>query len=109
MVTQRKTDWARVHAEAAADAPVAYDPQTDPYDPNDEAAVKEYWDEATLILKSPGQVVIRSPGRPPITIKRPTLNMRVDADVLAHLRQSGKGWQTRVNRLLREAVEKGLL
>lgn len=39
----------------------------------------------------------------------PTLNMRIDADVLEHLRESGKGWQTRVNAVLRKAVEKGQL
>jgi len=33
--------------------------------------------------------------------------LRVDADVLGGLRASGKGWQTRVNALLREAVEQG--
>ncbi|MFZ4625719.1 MAG: BrnA antitoxin family protein [Rhodoferax sp.] len=33
--------------------------------------------------------------------------MRVDADVAAALRASGKGWQTRVNALLRQAVEQG--
>jgi len=46
-------------------------------------------------------------GRPPSEIKRPTLNMRVDPDVLQHLRAGGKGWQTRVNTLLREAMEQG--
>jgi uncharacterized protein (DUF4415 family) len=46
-------------------------------------------------------------GRPPATIKRPMLSMRVDPDVLAHLRASGKGWQTKVNALLRQAVEQG--
>jgi uncharacterized protein (DUF4415 family) len=35
------------------------------------------------------------------------LSMRVDPDVLAHLRASGKGWQTKVNALLRQAVERG--
>ena len=30
-------------------------------------------------------------GRPPATIKRPMLSMRVDPDVLAHLRADGKG------------------
>jgi len=49
----------------------------------------------------------RPPGRPPVTVKRPTLSMRVDADVLAAFRQSGKGWQTRINALLREAVQAG--
>ena len=46
-------------------------------------------------------------GRPPATIRRPMLSMRVDPDVLAHLRASGKGWQTKVNALLRQAVERG--
>lgn len=43
-------------------------------------------------------------GRPPVETKRPTLNMRVDADVLAALKASGKGWQTRLNSLLRREV-----
>jgi uncharacterized protein (DUF4415 family) len=46
-------------------------------------------------------------GRPPVDIKRPMLSMRVDPDVLEHLRASGKGWQTKVNALLRQAVEQG--
>ncbi len=46
-------------------------------------------------------------GRPNAAIKRPMLSMRVDPDVLAHLRASGKGWQTKVNALLRRAVEQG--
>ena len=48
-------------------------------------------------------------GRPALPVKRPMLSMRVDVEVLAHLRASGKGWQTRVNALLKEAVEKGRL
>lgn len=35
------------------------------------------------------------------------LSMRTDPDVLAALRASGRGWQTRVNALLREAVKQG--
>ena len=46
-------------------------------------------------------------GRPKAAIRRPMLSMRVDPDVLAHLRASGKGWQTKVNALLRRAVEQG--
>ncbi len=93
----KKTDWKKVIADA--DKPVAYDPDTDLYDPNDEAAVAEFWSQAR----------ISRPGRPPAAVKRPTLNMRVDPDVLEHLRASGKGWQTRVNALLREAMEHGKL
>lgn len=37
------------------------------------------------------------------------LSIRLDADVLDALRKSGKGWQTRVNDLLRQAVNGGQL
>lgn len=48
-------------------------------------------------------------GRPALPEKRPTLNMRIDADVLEALRSSGPGWQTRLNALLREAMQQGRL
>lgn len=99
MTKHSKTDWDRVKAEAAAEAPVAHDPENDLYDPNDEAAARAYW----------GAAKVTRPGRPRAAVKRPTLNMRIDADVMEHLRQSGKGWQTRANKVLREAVEKGVL
>ncbi|MCK9507776.1 MAG: BrnA antitoxin family protein [Pigmentiphaga sp.] len=95
MKKHNKTDWD--HVRAWADKPVPYSPEDDLYDPNDEAAVANFWKQAK----------ISRPGRPPVAVKRPTLNMRVDADVLEYLRASGKGWQTRVNALLREAVENG--
>jgi uncharacterized protein (DUF4415 family) len=34
--------------------------------------------------------------------------MRVDADVLAAFKATGPGWQTRINAVLRSAVEGGL-
>jgi uncharacterized protein (DUF4415 family) len=37
-------------------------------------------------------------------IKRP-VTIRVDADVLAWLKRQGRGYQTRINKLLREATE----
>ena len=96
----RATDWPRVQREATADAPVAFDPSSDaePYDPNDANAVATYWRQATIK---------RGPGRPAVAVKRPTLNMRVDADVLAAFKATGPGWQTRIHALLREAVSRG--
>ena len=76
--------------DARIDAGVAQDPDT--YIPADEEFAR-----------------MRGPGRPPVAVKRPMLSMRTDAEVLAYLRASGKGWQTRVNALLREAVEQGRL
>lgn len=94
------TDWERVRREAAADAPVSHDADSDPYDPNDETAVSAFWSRAAIK---------RGPGRPATEVKRPTLNMRVDAEVLAAFKATGPGWQTRINALLRDAVERGLV
>jgi uncharacterized protein (DUF4415 family) len=38
------------------------------------------------------------------SIKEP-VTIRVDADVLAWLKRQGSGYQTRINKLLREAME----
>jgi uncharacterized protein (DUF4415 family) len=48
-------------------------------------------------------------GRPSVATVRPMVSLRMDADVATALRASGKGWQTRVNALLRQAVEQGRL
>lgn len=48
-------------------------------------------------------------GRPPVAAKRPVVSMRLDPDVVAHLRASGKGWQTRAAEVLKDAVAKGRL
>jgi len=35
------------------------------------------------------------------------ISVRLDADVLARLREAGPGWQSRINALLREALGLG--
>lgn len=92
------TDWERVRRETAHDAPIPADLTQEPYDPNDPAAVAAYWAQATIK---------RGRGRPAVAVKRPTLNMRVDADVLDAFKATGTSWQTRINALLREAVANG--
>lgn len=91
------TDWDRVKREAANNAPVE-DP-LGPYDPQDTEEVSNYWKTATIT---------RGRGRPRMSVKRPTLNMRVDAEVLEAFKATGAGWQTRINAVLREAVAQGL-
>ena len=92
------TDWERVRREAAQDASINADLTQEPYNPNDPAAVAAYWAQATIK---------RGRGRPAVAVKRPTLNMRVDADVLDAFKATGTSWQTRINALLREAVTSG--
>ena len=94
------TDWERVKRESADDSPFHFTPGSEPYDPNDAVAVAAYWAGATIK---------KGRGRPAVTIKRPTLNMRVDAEVLEAFKATGPGWQTRINQLLAAAVKRGLV
>lgn len=55
----------------------------------------------------PTEIKTMRSGRPPVSVKRPRMSLRTDPDILEYLRRSGKGWQTRVNALLREAMEQG--
>ena len=96
---QKVTDWERVKRDAAQDAPIAHTATDGPYDPNDAAAVSAYWQEASIR---------RGRGRPAVAVKRPTLNMRVDPDVLEAFKATGQGWQTRINAALRDAVSRGI-
>ena len=52
---------------------------------------------------------LRRPGRPKVEQPKVPVTMRVDADVLEAIKASGTGWQTRVNAVLREAVQRGKL
>ena len=44
-------------------------------------------------------------GRPPVARPKEHVNIRLDADILASFRCTGDGWQTRMNRALREWLE----
>jgi uncharacterized protein (DUF4415 family) len=62
-------------------------------------------------VHTPEQITARR-GRPVGSVAAVTkspVKLRLDPDVLAALRATGKGWQTRVNALLREAVGSGRL
>ena len=77
------TDWEKVEAmtEAEIEAIVAADA--------DEAGMVVDWDNVTVEMPKPKAV----------------LNMRVDQDILDYFRKTGKGYQTRINAILRSYVE----
>jgi uncharacterized protein (DUF4415 family) len=50
---------------------------------------------------------LRPRGRPAVEHPKAPITTRIDADVLAAIKHSGKGWQTRLNEVLREAVQQG--
>jgi len=51
--------------------------------------------------------MLRPRGRPKSAAPKEKINVRLSPDVLAALRATGKGWQTRIDTLLREAVQAG--
>jgi uncharacterized protein (DUF4415 family) len=43
-------------------------------------------------------------GRPKAAVTKEPVKLRLDADVVAALRSSGEGWQTRINDMLRASL-----
>ena len=81
---ESRTDWARVDAmtDAEIEAKMRDDPDWAEYMDID-------WSKATVVIPVP---------KDPISI-------RLDADVLDFFKASGKGYQTRINAVLRRYME----
>lgn len=79
-----RSDWARAGATSSAEieAQTAGDP--------DEAGLVIDWDTVTVALPKPKAAV----------------HMRIDRDVLDYFRSAGRGYQTRINAVLKSYVEK---
>jgi uncharacterized protein (DUF4415 family) len=82
---QSQTNWAKVDAMSEEDieAAIASDP--------DESDIQWDWSKATVGLPSPKAMV----------------NMRLDRDVLDWFREGGRGYQTRINAVLRSYMQSG--
>ncbi len=76
---ESQTDWTKVDAmtEKDIEAAIASDPE--------EAGIEWDWDSAKLVMPQPKEHI----------------NLRVDADVLNFFKSQGKGYQTRMNAVLR--------
>lgn len=85
------TDWARI--AKMKDEDIVYDEDT-PYDPNNADAVNAFWDGA---VHKAGRGKQKAPTKVPTTV-------RLSPEVLEYFRASGKGWQTRLDTVLREYV-----
>ena len=77
------TDWERVAATTPeeVEAQIAADP--------DEAGMVYDWANATTEMPKP----------------KADLHMRIDRDILDYFRKTGKGYQTRINAVLRSYVD----
>jgi len=71
-------------------------------DPDDAPALtEEFFRKAELFN---GETLVRR-GRPKASVTKMPIKIRLDADVLAALRASGDGWQTRINDTLRASLQ----
>ncbi|MFZ1964603.1 MAG: BrnA antitoxin family protein [Roseiarcus sp.] len=80
---ESKSDWARAAAmtEAEIEAAIAADPE--------EAGMTVDWSQASVEMPQ----------------SKAVLNMRVDRDVLEFFRRDGRGYQTKINAVLRSYVD----
>jgi uncharacterized protein (DUF4415 family) len=46
----------------------------------------------------------RPPGRPKAATRKVQVTLRLDPDVLDHFKQTGTGWQSRINAALKKSV-----
>lgn len=47
--------------------------------------------------------ISRSRGRPPAERPKQAISLRLDPDVIAKFKATGKGWQSRINEILKDA------
>jgi uncharacterized protein (DUF4415 family) len=64
---------------------------------------KDYEEIRNATLHIGGVPVKR--GRPKLKDAKQPVSLRLDPDVLAHFRRSGRGWQGRINAVLRKAAK----
>jgi uncharacterized protein (DUF4415 family) len=80
LTSKSGTDWERLRqmSDAEVHGAIAADPDVAPTD-------EEFWASAEVVLPQ----------------RKPTVTIRLDADVLEWLKSQGKGYQTRINSILR--------
>ena len=70
-------------------------------DPDDAPALTEAFFQAADPFDG---ATLKPRGRPPAAVTKVPVTLRLNADVLAALRASGDGWQTRINDALRASL-----
>ena len=71
-------------------------------DPDDAPELTREW-FAKADLYETGKLIRRG-GRPKKDSPKEAVSIRLDADVVAHFREEGPGWQSRINAALRKAA-----
>ena len=101
--TQSETGWQRVMAVKEGDA-IPYEPEDGPYDPNDAEPTRAWIAQADLIRH--GKVVRRGKRGPQKTPTKKLVSLRLSPEVIEHFKATGRGWQTRIDGALMEAIKR---
>lgn len=87
--------------------PKTKDPEMEQFEKDLLQSVGEMKRDEHAAVHTPAQIEARKRGRPAGSVKespKVATTIRLDAEVLAALKESGPGWQTRVNDVLRDFV-----
>ena len=99
----RRVYWPTPEEDAEITAAALSDPDAQPLTDEQLSRMRPVWEfpELVAILQKEGKL-----GRPPLpeAAKKQRVTLHLDPDVLARLRADGKGWQTRANAALRQAL-----
>jgi uncharacterized protein (DUF4415 family) len=102
MTTKRRksrTDWAKVDAHKITPGEYAEMPEwTDDQIERAEVSVG-----GRVIQRGSGTLTKR--GRPKAEAPKQSVHLRLSPDVLGHFRKTGRGWQTRIDQVLRKAAK----
>lgn len=84
--------------------------KVDPYTPDEDtqpltdAEIRELR-PAREVFAELGIPMPRTRGRPLVASPKRQVTLRLDEDVLRHFKSGGRGWQTRINDTLAEAIK----
>ena len=99
----KRVYWPTPEEDAAITAAALSDPDNPPLTDEEMAGMRPVWDfpDLVAILQAHGKL-----GRPPLpeADRKRRVTLHLDPDVLARLKADGKGWQTRANAALRQAL-----
>jgi len=102
------TIWPTPEEEAMIQAGIDADPETPELDDEWFARARPAREVLPEIFGAEvAAQMLRPRGRPPLATPKRATTIRLDADVMDAFRAAGRGWQTRINAVLREAVAAG--
>lgn len=101
-MTGKKRDTAATSKSVGSDLKKVDAYVLDPKDYEEIPELTDDWFRRADVYEG-GKLIRR--GRPPSPVRKRAVSLRLDLDVLAHFRRTGRGWQSRINALLRKAAK----